>query len=269
MSTFNSLLLILIGISILMFFTRIRKMRKDRTLNGALEDEMVMAANIARAAANDAFAIELDATDEAVAKLDQLIEAGWANTTVPLRPEERASELPEESLTKEQLSEREEERNRAEKEEGKDEEPVSIFEEDRVDDSFFVLGAYLGTLLTQLHGGVWHFDKETHKLPYVYFKSTELAISPFDLIKRKLQNPQSYDLTEAYHKVLMEIDLRKSQPRPQVQLHTPDRILPVSTEQSAVETPAVEIPVESPQEISREVGTREIDTEEKEDQGNV
>jgi len=210
MSPFSSVLLIVSGIIMIYFFSRARKQVKDRTMGGALENEMLMAANIARSAARDAFGVELEAADGSVEQLDILIEREWPGISSPILTDQREAQSIGEMAPVDTDAEGLDVKDGEEEEE----ESESIFaEEAAVSDGEFALSAFVGTLLTQLHGGVWQFDKSTHTMPYVYFKNADLALSPFDLIHRKLANPTRFDLQESYRKLLMELDLRSNQPR--------------------------------------------------------
>jgi hypothetical protein len=67
-----------------------------------------------------------------------------------------------------------------------------------------VLAGYLGTVLAYNHQGFWKTDEE-HPLPYVYFKKHDFAVSPFDVIRKKLLAPQHFDLVAHYNDLLWQL----------------------------------------------------------------
>lgn len=173
-SPYLSIILIAFGLGLIYLF-RARPSAKAKQANRAIYADMTIAADVARASARQVFGVELDLTDKSITALDKLIAQGWTE--------------PEQGIkitTVETLSESEGET------------------EVDVDDSYYVLSGYLGTVLAHNHNGVWKSDDE-HPLPYVYFKKYDYAISPFNVIRKKLLAPQHFDLTSHYNNMLWEL----------------------------------------------------------------
>lgn len=72
-----------------------------------------------------------------------------------------------------------------------------------VSDTMFILAAYLGETLIHEHSAVWQFDQSRHPDPFLLFPNQTPA-SPFDLIKAKFAEPNSFDLAGSYNQLLEE-----------------------------------------------------------------
>jgi hypothetical protein len=174
-SPYLSILLIAFGLGLIYLF-RSRPSAKVKKANRAIYADMTIAADVARASARQIFGIELDLSDKSIASLDKLIAQGW---TEPMQEGELTAS---QEVT----------------EEGEEEREVDI------NDSFYVLAGYLGTVLAYNHNGAWKTDDE-HQLPYVYFKKYDYAVSPFNVIRKKLLAPQHFDLVAHYNNLLWEL----------------------------------------------------------------
>jgi hypothetical protein len=171
-SPYLSILLIAFGLGLIYLF-RSRPSAKVKKANRAIYADMTIAADVARASARQIFGIELDFSDKSIASLDKLIAQGW---TEPMQQRE---------LTAIDTG-------------GDDDREVDI------NDSFYVLAGYLGTVLAYNHNGAWKTDDE-HQLPYIYFKKYDYAVSPFNVIRKKLLAPQHFDLVAHYNNLLWEL----------------------------------------------------------------
>jgi hypothetical protein len=174
-SPYLSILLIAFGLGLIYLF-RSRPSAKVKKASRAIYADMTIAADVARATARQVFGVELDLSDKSIASLDKLITEGW-----------------QEPMLHRELSTTESE-------------PVDDEEEKDVDinDSFYVLAGYLGTVLAYNHNGAWKTDDE-HPLPYVYFRKFDYAVSPFNVIRKKLLAPQHFDLVAHYNNLLWEL----------------------------------------------------------------
>lgn len=195
-SPYLSLLLIALGIGLILLF-RARRTAEKKVTAKALEADLTIIADVARAAVWQAFEVDLDLTDDSIKRLDQTIREAW------IEP------LPMEQLTVQRTLEaaetvRDDGTPRTVQRELVDEEDESLI----IHDAFYVFSAYVGTVLSSNHGGAWKSDDE-HTLPYVYFKKFDFAVSPFDLMRRKLLAPQHYDLHQEYHNIVWELDQLK------------------------------------------------------------
>ncbi len=174
-SPYLSILLIAFGLGLIYLF-RSRPSAKVKQASRAIYADMTIAADVARASARQVFGVELDLTDKSIAALDRMISEGWK---APMQQRDLAEiDVP--------LTDTEEER------------------EVDVNDSFYVLAGYLGTVLAYNHNGAWKTDDE-HPLPYVYFKKHDYAVSPFSVIRKKLLAPQHFDLVAHYNNLLWEL----------------------------------------------------------------
>jgi hypothetical protein len=174
-SPYLSILLIAFGLGLIYLF-RSRPSTKVKKASRAIYADMTIAADVARASARQVFGIELDLSDNSIAALDKLITEGW-----------------QEPMLQRELS-------------ATESESINDDEEKDVDinDSFYVLAGYLGTVLAYNHNGAWKTDDE-HPLPYVYFKKFDYAVSPFNVIRKKLLAPQHFDLVSHYNNLLWEL----------------------------------------------------------------
>lgn len=174
-SPYLSILLIAFGLGLIYLF-RSRPSAKVKKVSRAIYADMTIAADVARASARQVFGIELDLTDKSIASLDRLISQGW---TEPMQRQE---------LTAHDAA-------------------VSDSEHEKeidINDSFYVLAGYFGTVLAYNHQGAWKTDDE-HPLPYVYFRKYDYAVSPFNVIRKKLLAPQHFDLVGHYNNLLWEL----------------------------------------------------------------
>jgi hypothetical protein len=174
-SPYFSILLIAIGLGLIYLF-RSRPSARVKKASRAIYADMTIAADVARASARQVFGVELDLSDKSIVALDKLISEGW---TEPMEHRELAAGATS-------LGEADEER------------------EIDINDSFYVLAGYLGTVLAYNHSGAWKSDDE-HPLPYVYFKKFDYAVSPFNVIRKKLLAPQHFDLAAHYNNLLWEL----------------------------------------------------------------
>jgi hypothetical protein len=184
LSPYLSILLIAFGLALIYLF-RARPGAKKKKAARAIYADMTIAADVARASARQVFGVELDLTDKSIVALDRMIAEGWKET--------RSSEL----VTVDTPAALEGDADSAAVDE--DDEP-----EIDVNDGYYVLAGYLGTTLAHNHNGVWKNDGE-HPLPYVYFKKHDFAVSPFTIIRQKLQAPQHFDLAAHYNNILWEL----------------------------------------------------------------
>jgi hypothetical protein len=174
-SPYLSILLIAFGLGLIYLF-RSRPSAKVKKASRAIYADMTIAADVARASARQVFGIELDLSDKSIASLDKLITEGW-----------------QEPMLQRELS-------ATESESINDEEDKDV----DINDSYYVLAGYLGTVLAYNHNGAWKTDDE-HPLPYVYFKKFDYAVSPFNVIRKKLLAPQHFDLVAHYNNLLWEL----------------------------------------------------------------
>lgn len=174
-SPYFSILLIAFGLGLIYLF-RSRPSAKVKKASRAIYADMTIAADVARASARQVFGMELDLTDKSINVLDKLITEGWH----------------------EPMANGELDHDEAPFRENEDEKDVDI------NDSFYVLAGYLGTVLAYNHGGTWKSDDE-HPLPYVYFRKYDYAVSPFNVIRKKLLAPQHFDLVAHYNNLLWEL----------------------------------------------------------------
>ena len=175
-SPYLSILLIAVGLG-LIYLLRSRPGAKVKKATRAIYADMTIAADVARATARQIFGVELDLTDKSIQKLDQMIAQGWQEPA-------RRHELVAHEVTAEEAAEEEREVD--------------------INDSYYVLAGYLGTVLAYNHNGAWKTDDE-HPLPYVYFKQHDFAVSPFDVIRKKLLAPQHFDLVAHYNDLLWQL----------------------------------------------------------------
>lgn len=175
-SPYLSILLIAFGLGLIYLF-RSRPSAKVKKASRAIYADMTIAADVARASARQVFGVELDLSDKSIAVLDKLIADGW--TEPMLHRELATTEAP---LAEDNVEEHE----------------IDI------NDSFYVLAGYLGTVLAYNHNGAWKSDDE-HPLPYVYFRKYDYAVSPFNVIRKKLLAPQHFDLVAHYNNLLWEL----------------------------------------------------------------
>jgi hypothetical protein len=193
-SPYLSILLIAFGLGLIYLF-RSRPSAKVKKASRAIYADMTIAADVARASARQIFGVELDLTDKSIAALDNMITEGW---TEPMqRRDLSAVETPVSEETDEER-------------------------ELDINDSFYVLAGYLGTVLAYNHNGAWKSDDE-HPLPYVYFKKYDYAVSPFNVIRKKLLAPQHFDLVAHYNNLLWELkQLGEAKPIEPASTSTPD-----------------------------------------------
>jgi hypothetical protein len=183
-SPYLSILLIAFGLGLIYLF-RSRPSAKVKKASRAIYADMTIAADVARASARQVFGVDLDLSDKSIAALDKMISEGWME---PMQQRDL-------SVIDVPLSD------------DSDEE-----KEIDVNDSFYVLAGYLGTVLAYNHNGAWKTDDE-HPLPYVYFKKYDYAVSPFNVIRKKLLAPQHFDLVSHYNNLLWELkQLGESKP---------------------------------------------------------
>ncbi len=79
MPIFTSLLFFFLALAFLPLAFRGSSARQDRRKQAKLDDRMETGADICRAAAREAFGVELDRSLASIAVLDDLIERGWRN----------------------------------------------------------------------------------------------------------------------------------------------------------------------------------------------
>src|SRR6185312_12419931 len=58
-------------------------------------------------------------------------------------------------------------------------------------------------------GGHWRQDEASHQLPFVFFERANVAASPFDLLRKKIDEPNTFKLQSAYERLLAEITRRE------------------------------------------------------------
>lgn len=184
-SPYLSILLIAFGLALIYLF-RAMPSAKKRNTSRAIYADMTIAADVARASARQVFNVELDLTDKSIVTLEKMISEGWSEnisaSLIALPEVDAEHDAPKEFL---------------------EEDPEEESEID-IDDSLYVLSGYLGTTLAHNHNGVWKSDDE-HPLPYVYFKKHDFAVSPFSIVKKKLQAPQHFDLVANYNNIVWEL----------------------------------------------------------------
>jgi hypothetical protein len=203
MTPIDSVVLILLGLSILAFSrsaqrraTEARSAEKSSAVN-AMIARMPRSAEIARASTSDAFGVQLDYSDESLHLLDDALTLHWHTKLFPFGvPAPMIEPSPVIELTD---SESHEQESIAA--------VTSTEPPDRViDDPLIVLGAYVGEVLTKQHSGIWRFDALKHPLPFIYFALEDLPASPFDMVRRKLDDPQVFDLFSAFERLVSELE---------------------------------------------------------------
>ena len=166
MPIFTSLLFFLIALAFLPLALRTSHARSAAREQAILADRMALGASICIAAARDAFGIELDRSMGSINALDALISQGWGNAN------ERSSPLAQqgEGVGGEALPDR------------------------KPNDLTFVLAAYLGTTYCEHSAAHWRIENGT---PALFFQVAKVSAYPFDLIERKLRDPEQVHLEEA------------------------------------------------------------------------
>ena len=165
MSFPTSLLLFLTGFALLIVAIRARPKARLKRLEDWEEYKMELGARVCRAAARNAFRVDLDHSDQSLPVLDEIMTTGWGHDAAH---KDLASK-----------------------------------------DSVFTMASYLGDVLRRHHGAEWQLERTKHKLPYLYFKTSDLAASPFDIIEKKLEAPNTFSLAGATQRLLLEVEKRK------------------------------------------------------------
>jgi hypothetical protein len=85
--------------------------------------------------------------------------------------------------------------------------PVTVTDDQQ--DTLYVFGAYIGDVLVRHHQAEWHTDAKS-TMPCLYFNAVDFIASPFEIIERKLQDPEHFRITEAVEHLLAEVEARKN-----------------------------------------------------------
>jgi hypothetical protein len=179
MSILTSILLILSGLALLFIVLRARPSARIRRLEEWEERKLEIAGNICRAAARNAFDVELDGSIASIDVLDHLIEGGWPQTHSTEAIQQ--TEANEATATPDILS---------------------------LPDEQFVMGSYLGETIVRHLNGEWRVESELHRWPYVYFSRADLAVSPFELVQKKFESRDGFELRDAIERLEGDIDRR-------------------------------------------------------------
>ena len=201
MTPIDSVLLILLGLSILAFSRSAQRRATEGkgTVRPSAVHSMIArmprSAEIARASTSDAFGVQLDYSDESLHLLDDALTIHWHARPFP-RVEQTSTQSVEPTDQVEQVFV---------------DAPLRMESPDRViDDPLIVLGAYVGEVLAKQHAGVWRFDELKHPLPFIYFAQEDLPASPFDMVRRKLDDPQAFDLFGAFERLVSELESHRT-----------------------------------------------------------
>lgn len=201
LSPYLSIILIAVGLGLILLF-RARPKAKSKRAARLMTEDMEIVADVARTTAWQVFNIDLDLSDKSIEQLDMMIANGW-----------------KEPMTAQELEVTDDSGSPGT-------EAIEAVEELDINDTFYAISGYVGTVLATNHNGEWRTDDE-HPLPYIYFKKFDYAVSPFDLVRRKLSAPQHFSLRTEYQNVLWELDQKN---KPRITEPVPDPIQPTETE---------------------------------------
>ena len=166
MPILTSILLVLTGLALISLALRSRPKERTRRRDDYSERRLELGARICEAAAKDAFGVDLDHTDESLTKLDELIADGWTGADTI----------------------------------------ASSAESQR--DPLYVFASYVGDILVRHHQAEWRLSIISSGTPWpsLYFKAADLTASPFEMVERKLHDPEHFKITEAVEHLLAEVE---------------------------------------------------------------
>jgi hypothetical protein len=210
MSILTSLLLLVAGLTLFILLLRSRPKSRIRRLEAWEQERLEIAANICHAAARDAFDLSLDGSIASLETVDHMIEQGWPMPAVPDRAEAAEEELQTSEKDAQAIGEDAEtsEEDAQAREEPMPDSSESVSQATAIPDEHFVIGCYLGMVIVTHLDGEWRTDTELHKWPYVYFSRADLAVSPFELVQKKFEEPLEFMLADAAERLAADIDRR-------------------------------------------------------------
>ena len=171
MPILTSTLLILTGLALITLALRSRRKKRTVRRGDYSEYKLELGARICEAAARNAFGVDLDHTDASLRKLDELIAAGWADTSTHDSTAQRDILYVIAAYIGDVLIRH----HHAE------------WRLDRIQHS-----SSIETQVMSLNP----------TLPYLYFNNTAIMASPFEIAEHKLREPGIYSIAEAIHRLL-------------------------------------------------------------------
>ena len=158
MPLYTSLLLIFIALALLPLAIRNSNARSTRRERARDAERVSIGAKICEAAARDGFDVELHHSVESIAQLDAMISTGWNHVTI-----------------------------------GTDETNGTNASTSDKFDFVFIFASYLGDVFVRHENAEWRWEKGE---AFIYLRKVKRNASPFDLITRKLNDPNQIHLQD-------------------------------------------------------------------------